>query len=286
MALYLKRLKGQKLCVGAEQIIRSPTTLAQTMFNPILNYLEEQYTEIAQTAPRKSLVSFMNRDYDESSSMEDDVEKTWEDYTTSQEYWWNVDYLPIFEEKITRFNQIVDGIKDGTFEKTDALVNELQQVGEDCACALFDEYLKYCFFYELALIFYCGAKPQSWWLLKGRFSMSRTRASRPSPPFGGTTYYVGGHAISFDYLPEWEDKPYEFDGDWTDWLPWHIWKSKYRRKKEKLEDKWGEFVDYMEDNGWIRDEVNNGSQLFDHINNVRLKTKLNPNYHNPHYHGQ
>ena len=61
MAVYIKRLKGKRINV-VHDIIETPITIANRVFNPILRYMDEQYNEIA---PRGKFIQWNSRNSDE-----------------------------------------------------------------------------------------------------------------------------------------------------------------------------------------------------------------------------
>ena len=175
----------------------------------------------------------------------------------STDYWWNVDYISEFEEKFNRFNQIVKGIKDGTLQRTNEVVSELSQVFNECAFAVRSQYLKYCFYYETILILYCGVTPQSWWMMKDVNLMSGRAGVIYIPPGlintgMSTTYRVGGRTVNFDFYPEWQDTPYEWEISWTAWLwPGNWGSDKWDILRERQDNKWKRFLQRIAADGWI-----------------------------------
>lgn len=148
--------------------------------------------------------------------------------------WLEIDFTPIFMQNFSEFNSLADGIKSGSVALTEETSSRLRQVAEECALALFKQYICYCFAYENYNVS-LGNRPILWKFLFEDSASTRNATSR------GYMGYVGGVPVE-EPPEEWEDdpekNPYEFGPDWTDYLPWNIWKSKARLKRDKMTDKW------------------------------------------------
>lgn len=208
--------------------------------------------------------------------VEDDFTFNEDELLNSPEYWWNVDYLEMFQEKYPHFKEIVDRIKNGTLQKTAEVVDELNLAYKECTIALAYICLSYAFHFE-SLLFLCGEKPKKWWILYDSLTNTESLSTRDDwvdpnsvPPGFATIYKVGGRRIA-DYMhPEWQDYPGDWEVHWWERLL-HPFSSEDDIREEKMDNRWANFLKFKEKSGWVLSEEEKGVWYFKRMNSVQLK---------------